>query len=136
MSGVARKHKTILAVEDDPVIRKAIQKALEGQAEVVFAATGKAALEALAQPAAPAFVLLDLMLPDMDGLQVLGKVRSEPRTQILPVVMFSSTSDSGRVRTALMQGANSWVRKEDDPRAFEAAVQDVCKYWLHLHTAP
>lgn len=128
-----RTPRTVLAVEDDPVIRKAIQKAISGQVDVVFAPTGKAALEALADSIQPAFVLLDFMLPDMDGLQVLGHVRAQAKTRTLPVVMFSSLSDPAKVRAAMAGGANSWVQKRDDPKAFEVAVQAVTKYWLDLN---
>lgn len=133
---MALKHKrphTILAVEDDPIIRRAIEKALHGMANVRFAPTGKAAVEALQEPTQPAFVLLDYMLPDMDGLQVLTHVRKQPATHALPVVIFSSLSDPQRMRTALASGANSWVTKTDDPKAFEVAVQAICNYWLNVH---
>lgn len=136
MQAEPRMTRTILAVEDDPVIRRAIQRAVGGAAEVRFAPTGQAAIDALAGSAQPVFMLLDFMLPDMDGQQVLSRVRAEPRTQTLPIVMFSSVADPARVRKALSSGANSWVAKTDDPKAFEAAVQAICSYWMHVNTSP
>src|SRR5688500_7927120 len=108
-----RASRPILAVEDDPVIRRSIEKALHGLADVRFAPTGKAAIEWLGDGVLPAFVLLDFMLPDMDGMQVLSHVRAMPRTAAVPVVIFSSVTDPAKVRAALAAGANSWVDKTE-----------------------
>lgn len=125
---------TVLVVEDDPVIRKAIERAAREHASTVFATTGKAALEALSDSVDPSLILLDYRLPDLDGLEVLSHVRSHDRTRTVPVVMFSSSSDPERVRAALAGGANSWVAKADDPAQFDADVRAICSYWLRLHT--
>lgn len=126
----------VLVVDDDPDVRTAIERAARGHATMRFAATGKAALEALAAPngsAGPALILLDYGLPDLDGLQVLAHIRAHPRTRSVPVVMFSSMLDPERVRAALAQGANSWVAKADAPDRFDADVRAICSYWLGLH---
>jgi len=144
-----RPPRTILAVEDDPVMRRAIERALcgpngalqamaaraVGDVQVRFAATGNEALRALADHA-PAFVLLDYVLPDMEAPQVLAAVRAAEHTRTTPVVVFSSVADPSRMRGVLAGGANSWVPKTDDPEAFEAAVRAIANYWLHVHSAP
>ena len=56
-------------------------------------------------------VILDVMMPGMDGMQVLSRVRAEPRTASLPVVMFSAVADRGFIDDALRKGANDyWVK--------------------------
>lgn len=126
----------ILAVEDDAVVQRGIARAVGGEASVGFAGTGAAALQALAGGALPAFVLLDFVLPDMDGIQVLRRLRAEARTRFVPVVMFSSVRDARRVEEALAAGANSWVVKRDDPQAFADCIRAVCRYWLHVNLPP
>ncbi|MCA1818774.1 MAG: response regulator, partial [Halobacteriales archaeon] len=79
----------VLAVEDDPVIQRAIARSLKG-VDVVFASTGGQALAALSDHVRPAFVLLDFMLPDMDGQELLVRLRKAERTATMPIVMFSS----------------------------------------------
>ena len=60
-------------------------------------------------------VILDVMMPGMDGLEVLARVRAEPRTAALPVVMFSAVADKGFIEDALRRGANDyWVKASFD----------------------
>ncbi|MEA3143438.1 MAG: hypothetical protein QOG31_762 [Thermoplasmata archaeon] len=121
-----------LAVEDDLVIQRGIARAVAGDFAVNFADTGEAGLRELASGPLPTFVLLDFMLPDMDGVQVLQRLRADPRTKFLPVVVFSSVRDARHIRSAMEAGANSWIVKRDDPKSFEECVQSVCRYWTHL----
>ena len=60
-------------------------------------------------------VILDVMMPGMDGMQVLARVHAEPRTQALPVVMFSAVADKGFIEDAMRKGANDyWVKASFD----------------------
>ena len=60
-------------------------------------------------------LILDVMMPGMDGMQVLARVRSEPRLAALPVVMFSAVSDRGFIEDAMRRGANDyWVKASFD----------------------
>jgi DNA-binding response OmpR family regulator len=122
-----------LAVEDDLVVQRGVARAVAGEFAVSFADTAEAGLKELAGGGPlPVFVLLDFMLPDMDGVQVLQRLRADPKTRFLPVVVFSSVRDVRHIQAALTAGANSWVVKRDDPQAFEECVQAVCRYWMHL----
>ncbi|HEX2065208.1 MAG TPA: response regulator [Candidatus Thermoplasmatota archaeon] len=129
-----RAPRPFLAVEDDPAIQRAISQAVAGRYAVRFASSGTAGLQTLAEGELPLFVLLDFMLPDQDGLEVVRALRANARTRRIPVVIFSSVRDA-RVQAALDAGANSWVRKPDDPRAFSECVQRVCEYWMHVHVS-
>ena len=109
---------------------------------VVVAPDGVAALEYLFgdgdKPPGPlpVVVLLDLQLPRVDGLEVLEKIRADPRTRLLPVVVLtSSTEDSDLVRSYSL-GANSYVQKPVDFREFIEAARSLGLYWLVLNRPP
>ncbi|HUR24565.1 MAG TPA: response regulator [Candidatus Thermoplasmatota archaeon] len=116
-------------VEDDAVIGRAVQRAADGLLEARLAGTGQQALEALAGAELPRFILLDFGLPDMDGLQVLRRLRADPRCSKLPVILFSSLRDPERVAQTAQAGADAWVPKPDDPVALREAVRTLCKTW-------
>jgi two-component system response regulator len=78
---------------------------------------------------APALILLDLMLPKLSGLEVLERLRADPHTAAVPVVLFSSSDRPEDVDRAYRLGANSYVRKPVDPSEFNAAVGEVARYW-------
>lgn len=118
----------VLVVEDDDAIRRAIGRAVGGVLDARFATTGHEALEALRGPL-PSFVLLDFALPDMDGLEVLRRLRADPRSRALPVVIFSSLGDEQRRRRTLDAGADAWVPKPDHPVELRKAVQALCAQW-------
>ncbi len=81
-------------------------------------------------PDLPTAVLLDIGLPRISGLEVLSRIRADPRTRLLPVVILTS-SDEERDRLAGYQnGANSFVRKPLDFAEFAAVVAQLGVYWL------
>jgi two-component system response regulator len=84
----------------------------------------------------PQLVLLDLKLPKIDGLEVLRRIRGDERTQLLPVVILTtSTEDKDRL-DGYRLGANSYVRKPVDFRQFADAVNQLGLYWLVLNEQP
>lgn len=84
----------------------------------------------------PEVILLDLKLPKVDGLEVLRRIREDPRTELLPVVILtSSKEDQDRVKGYKL-GANSYVRKPVDFNQFIVAVRQLGLYWLVLNEAP
>ncbi len=140
--------KCILLVEDNPqdemLILRALKKInLANTVDVVR--DGQQAVDFLfgenefAAPAAhelPAVVLLDIGLPRLSGLEVLGRLRADPRTRLLPVVMLTS-SDEERDRVKSYQnGANSFVRKPLDFAEFAETVARLGIYWLATNEAP
>ena len=90
---------TVLLVEDDPDVREEIAAALSWAGyEVVEAADGAEALEWMrAQPVRPRIILLDWMLPKVDGLGFLGQQASDPRFGAVPVVVLSAVADSAKI---------------------------------------
>jgi two-component system response regulator len=84
----------------------------------------------------PALILLDLKLPKIDGLEVLRRIRTEPRTRLLPVVVLTSSVEEQDLIRAYELGANSYMRKPVDFVKFVDAVQQLGVYWLALNESP
>jgi serine/threonine protein kinase/CheY-like chemotaxis protein len=117
---LARK---ILLVEDSPTSRKLTQRRLEQAGyEVVAVGEGIRALEVLAKEHID-LVLLDIMLPDINGLDVLERIRNEHSNLSLPVLMATARSKSADVVTALRLGANDYVTKPLDFPVALARIQ-------------
>jgi two-component system response regulator len=133
---------TILLVEDNPDDVELTLRALRKGAvrcQVDVAADGVAALDYLLGPQEtplPAFVLLDLKLPKLSGHEVLERIRREPRTRLLPVVVLTSSREKADLERCYALGANSYVRKPVDFDAFMAAAQKLGAYWLEVNEAP
>ena len=84
----------------------------------------------------PALILLDLKLPKVDGLQVLRRIRADPWTRVVPVVVLTSSKEDADVRRAYDLGANSYVRKPVAFAEFTEAVHTLGLYWLLLNQPP
>jgi len=84
----------------------------------------------------PCMVLLDLKLPKIGGLEVLRRLREDPRTRILPVVILTSSVEEQDVIRGYDLGANSYIRKPVDFEQFTEAVKILGLYWLVLNQPP
>ena len=78
----------------------------------------------------PKLVLLDLKMPRMDGLQVLERMKQDPRTRAIPVVMMTSSRQEGDMLASYSLGVNSFVVKPVDFDAFSETVAQVGMYWM------
>ena len=81
----------------------------------------------------PALVLLDLKLPKINGLEVLRRLRADPRTRLTPVILLTSSNEESDKHRAYDLGANSYVRKPVDFREFVEAVSRLGIYWLMVN---
>jgi DNA-binding response OmpR family regulator len=131
----------IVLVEDNPDDQTLTLRALKKQNvanEIIVLNDGVEALEFLLDPDKPLpnLVLLDLKLPKLDGLQLLRRLRSEPRTQVLPVVVLTSSDEDRDVIEGYRLGANSYIRKPVDFNQFTEAVRQLGLYWLVLNQPP
>ena len=138
----------ILLVEDNPDDEALTLRALQKNKitnEVVVARDGVQALDYVFGTGAyagrdtsiaPQIILLDLKLPKIDGLEVLRRLRSDPRTKLTPVVILTSSNEERDLLAGYDFGANSYVRKPVDFDQFAEAVRYLGLYWLVLNQPP
>jgi two-component system response regulator len=84
----------------------------------------------------PQFILLDLKLPKVSGLELLERIRSDPRTALIPTVILTSSKQDEDLVEGYRLGVNSYVRKPVDFNEFVEAVRQVGLYWLVLNQPP
>lgn len=84
----------------------------------------------------PRCVLLDLKLPKVHGLDILERLKNDPRTKSLPVVVLTSSRETPDLQRAYALGANSYLCKPIEFSAFVETVRQVGLYWLLLNQAP
>jgi two-component system response regulator len=84
----------------------------------------------------PKLVLLDLKLPKIDGLQVLQQLKSDPRTQSVPVVMLTSSKEERDLVESYKSGVNSFIQKPVDFDQFRKTVKSLGMYWLMVNQSP
>lgn len=141
--------KTIMIVEDDSdqvvLAMRALRKhgIVAEVEEVVVAESGEEAIDHLLGEGShegrdtvtmPEFVLLDVHLPKMDGLQVLERLREDERTRLVPVILFSSSNE--HVVEGYELGANSYVTKPANFDRFSEAMRYMGWYWLDYNESP
>lgn len=114
---------SILIVDDDPGTGRLLAVLLRHIGhEAAFVNDGRKALEYLAHHR-PDLVILDVMMPEIDGLEVLRRVRENPQTADLPVVMFSALNDPNFRQAVRERGANDyWVKASMDFRKLEERI--------------
>jgi CheY-like chemotaxis protein len=140
--------KPILLVEDNPRDIELTLVAFEKSRlanEVVVVRDGVEALdylsrrgnsEAGARRSLPVVVLLDIKLPKLDGLEVLERIRKDPDTRTLPVVMLTSSREEQDLVRSYNLGVNAFVVKPVGYREFLEAVRDLGVFWAVLNEAP
>jgi CheY-like chemotaxis protein len=138
----------ILLVEDNPqdleLAQRALRKAKVSN-RIQVARDGAEALEFIfcEGPHAarqiedtPRMILLDLKLPKVDGLEVLQRLKGDPRTRMIPVVVLTSSKEQSDVVESYQLGVNSYIVKPVNFESFVAAVQQIGMYWLLLNQPP
>lgn len=142
------ENRIVLLVEDNPddeeLTRRALQKSNIPH-ELLVARDGVEALDYLFGTGVyagrdlrvmPLLIMLDLKLPKLDGLEVLRRLRADARTRLLPVAVFTSSSEKQDIKESYALGANSYIRKPVDFGHFSEAVRQVGAYWLALNIPP
>jgi phosphate regulon transcriptional regulator PhoB len=117
----------VLIVEDEPDIRELLVFHLEREGYQVAKARSGVEAVRLAQTSPPDLVLLDLMLPEMDGLEVCRRLRRDPVTQAIPIVMLTARGDEVDRVLGLELGADDYVVKPFSPRELVARIRAVLR---------
>jgi two-component system response regulator len=139
------KHRPILLVEDnadDEELTLHSLKKCNLANEIVVARDGVEAINLLhgANPGdpvlTPSVVILDLKLPKLDGLGVLRRVRQDPRTRTLPVVVLTSSAEDSDILATYDLGGNSYVRKPVKMDDFTRATAQLGLYWSIVNLTP
>jgi CheY-like chemotaxis protein len=130
---------SVLLVEDDPedvtlTLRALSRNNLADHVHVVR--DGAEALSYLDRSERPRVMLLDLKLPKVTGLEVLRRVRQDPRLATMPVVVLTSSREEPDIATAYALGANSYIVKPVDIEQFIGAVSEAGLYWVLINEPP
>lgn len=143
---IKRDARKMLLVEDDPYDIELIQLALKDYPfiyEMEIAEDGEQALQYLfrkgenvLKETAPRFVLLDLKLPKINGIQVLEAIRNDPRTKKIVVVVMTSSAEDRDLETCYNLGVSSYVIKPFNSQQFTEIVRQVGYYWMMLNQPP
>ena len=145
---MADQKKVILLVEDNPDDELLTLRAMRKNNianEIVVARDGAEALDFIFGTGAyagrntverPQVILLDLNLPKIGGLEVLKKIREDPRTTLYPIVILTSSKEEKDLVESYRLGANSYIRKPVDFNQFSEAIRQLGLYWLVLNEIP
>jgi DNA-binding response OmpR family regulator len=118
-------HETILVTDDEPAIQEVVRERLKREGFAVLTAANGQDTLALVEQSHPSLLILDLMLPDMDGFDVLRQLRSGGHD--LPVVILTARDDDVDVIVGLELGADDYVRKPFNPRELAARVKTLLR---------
>ncbi|HUF34077.1 MAG TPA: response regulator [Acidimicrobiales bacterium] len=124
---ITRRTRRVLVVDDDPVIRLIMTVNLEAEgAEVVVAADGfDAVTQALATK--PDVIVLDVMMPDCDGLTAVAELKADPRTRHIPVVVLSARASDEERLQGWQAGADHYLTKPFDVQVLLGFLNDVLR---------
>ena len=122
-TSVMMSRERVLVVDDEQDLLELVSYNLNKEGyRVVGVGSGEEALAA-ARRDVPDLILLDLLLPTVDGLEVCRRLKADPRTQHIPVLMLTAKSEEADVVTGLELGAEDYVTKPFSPRVLVARVK-------------
>jgi len=145
---MAAKDKIVLLVEDNPDDEELTLRALRKNHitnEIIVVRDGAETLDYLFAEGKysgrdarlmPVLVLLDLKIPKIDGIEVLKRLRADPRTKVLPIVILTTSNEEKDILQSYNLNANSFVRKPVDFDEFTEAVKNLGLYWLLINQPP
>ncbi len=123
LSGEIEEAGSVLVVDDNPDMRHYVARLLAGRFRVIAADNGKAALE-LALKEQPDLVLTDVMMPEMNGFELLAELRSNPATATIPIILLSARAGEESRIEGLQRGADDYLVKPFSARELLARVEN------------
>ncbi len=120
------RQKTVLIVDDTPENLAVLDGILSTHYRVKAAPNGRIALKIASQTPPPDIILLDIMMPEMDGYAVLEALKKEDTTKAIPVVFVSAKGESSEKEKGLQAGAVEFLAKPVDPEKVEATIKRYC----------
>lgn len=115
----------IMVIDDEPDIVKLVKISLEmANFEVIEATSGKQALEKVRE-VVPDLFLLDIMMPEMNGYEVCEKLKQDPTTKNVPIVMLTAKGQKGDAEQGLRVGADDYIIKPFDPYELGEQIYEI-----------
>lgn len=114
---------TILAVDDDPTNIEQIHNALKSEYQIRAATNGDTALKAVIIPPLPDLVILDIMMPGIDGYEVCRRLKARPLTRDIPVIFLTAKSEEEDEARGFQEGAVDYIHKPISPPILQARVR-------------
>ena len=111
MDGTGSDKKKILVVDDDELMLSSVEIILEADYDVTIANSGNMALEYIYKGLVPDLVLLDILMPEMNGFETYRKMRGADPMQEIPIIFLTSISEKSEVQQALALGAADYIMK-------------------------
>jgi len=115
----------ILTADDDPDIRELLAFRLERSGYTVLQAVDGEEALALALEHTPDLAVLDVMMPKMDGFEVVRRMRAEETTKGIPIIMLTARAQDSDVEEGFDAGADDYLRKPFSPQELRARVQSI-----------
>ena len=117
-------NQTILIVDDEPINIKALQLVLGEEHNLVFATNGEMALEMAAEPPQPDLILMDIVMPGLDGFEVCSRLKENEKTHNIPVVFLTARWETSEEARGLELGAVDYIRKPFSPPIIKARIRN------------
>lgn len=104
---------TVLVIDDSLVVQESLKQILRDEYNLLFAKSGEEGI-ALANKSMPDIILLDVIMPHLDGFGVMNEIRNSSKTMNIPIIMLTSISDKNCEANGLMAGASDYIQKPID----------------------
>lgn len=111
MSGAPGHRRRIVIAEDDPAIAAMLEKVLAQHYDVSVAPDGRQALVLAARPPRPALLMLDVMMPVLDGLAVAAEIKKSPELKAIPIIFLTAKTGATDVIKGIQSGARHYITK-------------------------
>ncbi|MFY0604031.1 MAG: response regulator [Flavobacteriaceae bacterium] len=128
------KKLTILLIEDDEIERMKFKRVCAKnnfEHTIVEASNGEVALKALSSDKLPDFILLDLNMPKMDGIEFLKKLKTTPTLKFIPIMVLSTSNNYNDVKRCYEIGASGYIIKPLHFEDYKEKIISLIKYWEH-----